>query len=91
MNPLHGEVWLVDMGMTAKTRPALVLIADSLDAPRTLIIHVPIPGRTAGASWKCRWDICRFSNPSPSPMCRPSDRCPQFVSKSGSVWCRKMI
>ena len=34
MNPRHGEVWLVDMGMTAKIRPAIVLIADQLDAPR---------------------------------------------------------
>jgi len=23
MNPRHGEAWLVDMGMTAKTRPAV--------------------------------------------------------------------
>jgi len=42
MNPRHGEVWLVDMGMAAKTRPAVVLIADHLDAPRSLIIHIPI-------------------------------------------------
>jgi mRNA-degrading endonuclease toxin of MazEF toxin-antitoxin module len=27
MNPRHGEVWLVDMGMAAKTRPAMVLPA----------------------------------------------------------------
>ena len=44
MNPRHGEVWLVDMGMTAKTRPAVVLNADNLDAPRTLIIHIPSRG-----------------------------------------------
>ena len=37
MNSRHGEVWLVDMGIAAKTRPALVLIADQLDAPRSLI------------------------------------------------------
>ena len=24
MNPRHGEVWLVDMGMAGKTRPAVV-------------------------------------------------------------------
>lgn len=40
MNPRHGEVWLVDMGLAAKTRPAAVLIADNLDAPRSLIIHI---------------------------------------------------
>ena len=27
MNPRHGEVWLVDMGMAAKTRPVVVLIS----------------------------------------------------------------
>ena len=37
MSPL--EVWLADMGMAAKTRPGVVLIADNLNAPRSLIIH----------------------------------------------------
>ena len=37
MSPRHGEVWLVDMRMTAKTRPGVVLIADNLKAPRSLI------------------------------------------------------
>ena len=48
MNPRHGEVWLVDMGMVAKTRPAVVLIADNLDAPRSLIIHIPITRQNRG-------------------------------------------
>jgi mRNA interferase MazF len=42
MTPRHGEIWLVDMGMAAKTRPTVVLIADNLNAPRSLIIHIPI-------------------------------------------------
>jgi mRNA interferase MazF len=49
MNPRHGEVWLVDMGMTAKTRPAVVLIADNLNAPRSLIIHIPITRQNRGS------------------------------------------
>ena len=49
MNPRHGEVWLVDMGMAAKTRPAVVLIADQLDAPRSLIIHIPITRQNRGS------------------------------------------
>ncbi len=57
MNPRHGEVWLVDMGMAAKTRPAVVLIADQLDAPRSLIIHIPITRQNRGNEF----DIC--SNP----------------------------
>ena len=49
MNPRHGEVWLVDMGMVAKTRPAVVLIADNLNAPRSLIIHIPITRQNRGS------------------------------------------
>ena len=49
MNPRHGEVWLVDMGMAAKTRPGVVLIADNLNAPRSLIIHNPITRQNRGS------------------------------------------
>ena len=49
MNPRHGEVWLVDMGMAAKTRPAIVLIADNLNAPRSLVIHIPITRQNRGS------------------------------------------
>jgi mRNA interferase MazF len=49
MIPRHGEVWLVDMGMAAKTRPAVVLIADNLNAPRSLIIHIPITRQNRGS------------------------------------------
>jgi mRNA interferase MazF len=48
-NPRHGEVWLVDMGMAAKIRPGVVLIADNLNAPRTLIIHIPITRQNRGS------------------------------------------
>jgi mRNA interferase MazF len=37
------------MGMAAKTRPAVVLIADNLNAPRSLIIHVPITRQNRGS------------------------------------------
>lgn len=49
MNPCHGEVWLVDMGMVAKTRPAVVLIADNLNAPRSLTIYIPITRQNRGS------------------------------------------
>ena len=49
MNPLHGEVWWVDMGMAAKTRPAVVLLADNLNASRSLIIYIPITRQNRGS------------------------------------------
>ena len=49
MNPKHGEVWLADMGMAAKTRPTVVLLADNVNAPRSLVIHVPITRQNRGS------------------------------------------
>jgi len=49
MNPRHGEVWIVDLGLAAKTRPAVVLIADNLNVPRSLIIYIPITRQNRGS------------------------------------------
>jgi mRNA interferase MazF len=41
-NPNRGEVWLVDLGYTAKVRPCLVLSIPALDEDRalaTLVAH----------------------------------------------------
>jgi mRNA interferase MazF len=37
----RGEVWLVDLGYAAKTRPALVLSVPPLDSERALVALVP--------------------------------------------------
>jgi len=52
MIPRHGEIWLVDMGMAAKTRPTVVIIADNLDVPRSLIIHIPITRQNRGTEFE---------------------------------------
>ena len=49
MSPRHREIWLVDMGIAAKIRPGVVLIADNLNAPRSLIIHIPITKQNRGS------------------------------------------
>ena len=63
MNSRHGEVWLVDMGIAAKTRPALVLIADQLDAPRSLIIYIPITRQNRGSELEVPLGHLPFLNP----------------------------
>lgn len=63
MNPRHGEVWLVDMGMAAKTRPAIVFIADNLNAPRSLIIHIPITKQNRGSELEVPLGHLRFLDP----------------------------
>ena len=37
----RGEVWLVDLGYAAKTRPALVVSVRALDTERALVLLVP--------------------------------------------------
>lgn len=39
--PSRGEVWLVDLGLTAKARPALVLGTPTEDSDRALVTLVP--------------------------------------------------
>ena len=40
-HPARGEVWLVDLGMAAKVRPALVLSVPPADSDRALVTLVP--------------------------------------------------
>ena len=39
--PKRGEVWLVDLGMVAKVRPALVISVPATDIDRALVTLVP--------------------------------------------------
>src|SRR5438105_8938553 len=39
--PRRGEVWLVDLGMAAKVRPALVVSVPADDVDRALVTLVP--------------------------------------------------
>jgi mRNA interferase MazF len=40
-NDRRGEVWLVDLGYVAKTRPALVISVPAQDSERALVALVP--------------------------------------------------
>jgi mRNA-degrading endonuclease toxin of MazEF toxin-antitoxin module len=39
--PQRGEVWLVDLGMAAKVRPAVVMSIPAADVDRALVTIVP--------------------------------------------------
>ena len=41
MTPVRGEVWLFDLGMVEKVRPALVISVPFGDADRALVTIVP--------------------------------------------------
>ena len=42
MNPHPGEIWLADLGLAAKTRPVVIVSRYDLQAPRALVIYVPL-------------------------------------------------
>jgi mRNA interferase MazF len=63
MNPRHSEVWLADLGMAAKTRPVVVMMANDLDAPRTLIIYVPITRQSRGSALEIPLGHLQFLDP----------------------------
>jgi mRNA interferase MazF len=61
-DPLRGEVWLVDLGMMAKTRPCLVVSIPVEDADRALVTLVPHTTSPRGSRFEVPTDI-RFLRP----------------------------
>ena len=61
-SPRRGEVWLVDLGLAAKVRPALVLSVPVEDADRALVTLVPHTTSLRGS---------RFEVPVPVRFLRP--------------------
>ena len=61
VSPARGEVWLVDLGLAAKVRPALVLSVPAGDADRALVTLV---GHTTSVRGS------RFEIPVPVPFLR---------------------
>jgi len=49
---LRGEVWLVDLGMAAKTRPCLILSVPAGNADRALATLVPHTTSTRGSRFE---------------------------------------
>ena len=48
----RGEVWLVDLGMTAKVRPAVVLSVATDESDRALVTLVPHTTSTRGSRFE---------------------------------------
>ena len=50
--PERGEVWQVDLGVTQKVRPALVIIIPYADTDRALISIIPHTTATRGSQFE---------------------------------------
>jgi mRNA interferase MazF len=53
-NPNRGEVWLVDLGYVAKTRPCLVLSIPAADEDRALATLVPHTTSVRGSRFEVK-------------------------------------
>jgi mRNA interferase MazF len=51
-SPNRGEIWLVDLGMTAKVRPCLVVSIPALDQDRALATLVPHTTSSRGSRFE---------------------------------------
>jgi len=52
MTPVPGELYLVDLGMVGKVRPAVVISRDDPDAPRALAICAPLTTEHRGSRYE---------------------------------------
>ena len=62
MNPKPGEIYLVDLGMVAKVRPAVVVSRADPDSPRALSIFVPLTTENRGSTYEVSLGKPRFLN-----------------------------
>jgi mRNA interferase MazF len=62
MNPLPGEVWQVDLGLKAKSRPVIIVSRDDPDAPRALWIYVPVTSQYRGSKYEVLLPRVKFLN-----------------------------
>lgn len=56
-NARRGEVWLVDLGLAAKTRPALVVSVPFLDHERAVYLVVPHTTALRGTRFEATPDV----------------------------------
>ena len=54
MHPQPGEVWLADLGLTAKTRPVVIVSRYDPDPPRALILYVPVTTQDRKSPYEVR-------------------------------------
>jgi len=60
MSPHPGEVWLADLGLTAKTPPVVILSRHGPDAPRALTVYVPLTTQNRGSKYEVRMPQLTF-------------------------------
>lgn len=68
---------MVDMGITGKVRPAVVVLDDQVPVERAIIVHVLVTSQNAGQNWRSPSGIFVSSLQNPWPTCMPLALCPE--------------
>ena len=60
MNPVPGEIHLIDLGMVGKVRPAIVVSREDANAPRAVSLCVPVTTSNRGSRYEVHLGKLRF-------------------------------
>jgi mRNA interferase MazF len=60
MKAKHGEVWLADLGIAAKTRPIVILSRQDNNPPRDIIIYAPCTSQNRGSEYEVNISELQF-------------------------------
>jgi mRNA interferase MazF len=60
MNLKPGEVWLVDLGLSAKTRPVIIVSRYDPTPPRALILYIPVTTQNRGSNYEVELPTLSF-------------------------------
>ncbi len=80
--PRRGEVWMVDLGISQKTRPALILNIDYADEDRALIAIVSHTTTLRGS---------QFEISVPVPFLKPGAFMAQSVTSIPTKWALRRL
>ena len=60
MSPHPGEIWLADLGLAAKTRPVVIVSRYDPDAPRALLLYVPLTSQNRASRYEVELPRLQF-------------------------------
>lgn len=60
MNPVPGELYLVDLGMVGKVRPAIIVSREDANSPRAIALCAPLTTQNRGSSYEVALGKLKF-------------------------------
>ena len=60
MNPIPGELYLVDLGVAGKVRPAVVISREDAESPRALAICAPLTTQNRDSTYEVALGKLKF-------------------------------